>query len=418
MKKALAIDASALTAGTILTGLAAYAYIVVGTRSLGAAAFAPISILWTFWTVAAAVLGFPLEHWVIRTARADGNEERIRRVAPQLVGVLAILACGAGAGSWLLREGLFAQRSAVFPAFVALVTAGSGLTALLRGSLAARDRFVSAGLAIAGENLVRLALAVAMAAADRGVTAFATALVCGPLVAAAWPDAFRYRRGPLRDTQSSMWGFFGGIASGSLTAQVVLTGGPVALALLGGAPDDVTALFAALALFRAPYQIALGLGARLTGVLTGFVVEGASHALLRVRTVTSVGTLVAGVAAGGFGALIGPLLVPAVFGPDVRLAPWLLAVVAAGSTVALGTLVLTLLLVAQDRAAAVLTAWLVSLAAGIAWILAAPGPALERVTVAFGLAELLAFAAMLAIERRVPVGPRVRSAGERRQGTA
>ncbi|MDQ3973174.1 MAG: hypothetical protein M3276_02350, partial [Actinomycetota bacterium] len=337
-------------------------------------------------------------HWVIRTARADGNEERIRRLAPQLIGALSLLACAMGVASWLWRDSLFGQRGTVFPAFVGLVTVGAGMTALLRGSLAARNRFVSAGLAIAGENLIRLALAVVMAAAGRGVVAFATALVCGPLIVVAWPDAFRYRRGRLRAAGSSTWGFFGGIAGGSLTAQMVLTGGPVALALVGGAPDDVTALFAALALFRAPYQVALGMGARVTGLLTGFVVEGARGPLLRVRTLTSLGTLLAGGAAGVFGFLAGPWLVPAVFGPDVRLAPWLLAVVAAGSTVALGTLVFTLLLVAQDRAAAVLSAWLSSLAVGVAWIGVGPGSALERVTVAFGVAELLAFASLLTLE--------------------
>ncbi len=56
---------------------------------------------------------------------------------------------------------------------------------------------------------------------------------------------------------------------GQLLGQVVLTGGPVLLAAAGGAPAEVTALFAGLALFRAPYTLALGLVSQLTERLTG-----------------------------------------------------------------------------------------------------------------------------------------------------
>ena len=50
------------------------------------------------------------------------------------------------------------------------------------------------------------------------------------------------------------------------------------LASLGGAPAFVTGLFSTLALFRAPYILATGLAARLTGWLTQAVLGG-----LRVR---------------------------------------------------------------------------------------------------------------------------------------
>ncbi len=62
--------------------------------------------------------------------------------------------------------------------------------------------------------------------------------------------------------------FLSGASSGQLLAQATLTGGPVLVAVIGGAPSAVTALFAGLALFRAPYTIALGLVSPLTGRLT------------------------------------------------------------------------------------------------------------------------------------------------------
>ena len=67
-----------------------------------------------------------------------------------------------------------------------------------------------------------------------------------------WPSAWRFAPGRGRD--SGAFAFLGGAASGQTVAQVVLTGGPVLLALLGGSPMEVTTLFAALALFRAPYR--------------------------------------------------------------------------------------------------------------------------------------------------------------------
>ena len=55
-----------------------------------------------------------------------------------------------------------------------------------------------------------------------------------------------------------------------MIGQAVLTGGPVVLALAGGSARDITALFAGLALFRAPYIVALGLVSQLTGRFTGW----------------------------------------------------------------------------------------------------------------------------------------------------
>ena len=59
------------------------------------------------------------------------------------------------------------------------------------------------------------------------------------------------------------------------------------LAVAGGAPAEVTALFAGLALFRAPYTLAVGLVAALTGRLTTLVVQGRRAALRRFRRPSS-----------------------------------------------------------------------------------------------------------------------------------
>ena len=77
---------------------------------------------------------------------------------------------------------------------------------------------------------------------------------------AAWPSAFRLSRGGTDGDGDSPWAFLAGAGGGQVIGQVVLTGGPVVLALAGGSPAEVTALFAGLALFRAPYTLGAGAG--------------------------------------------------------------------------------------------------------------------------------------------------------------
>ena len=67
-------------------------------------------------------------------------------------------------------------------------------------------------------------------------------------------------RGPAPPaTASRRWPSSAGDRRAQVIGQAVLTGGPVVLALAGGRRAEVTALFAGLALFRAPYTLALGL---------------------------------------------------------------------------------------------------------------------------------------------------------------
>ncbi len=92
------------------------------------------------------------------------------------------------------------------------------------------------------------------------------------------------------------------------------------LALAGGSPGDVTALFAALALFRAPYMLALGMVAQLTTWVTPAVVAGDLPPCARMRVRLRLATLVTSPWRGAGAALLGPSLLPLVFGPDVTLA--------------------------------------------------------------------------------------------------
>jgi O-antigen/teichoic acid export membrane protein len=197
------------------------------------------------------------------------------------------------------------------------------------------------------------------------------------------------------EDHESPLGLLGAASGGQLLGQVVLTGGPVLLALSGGDPAQVTVLFAALALFRAPYTLAIGMVAQLTARFTRMVVTGSRHALARTRSSLVVATMVLGILAAPVGAVLGPVLLPLVFGSDVTMPGRLTAVLASGSTVAIAALVATLLLIALGRTTGQVRAWLVAAVPGAAYFLLWPTPVLDRTCWVFLVVEVGAFAWMV-----------------------
>jgi O-antigen/teichoic acid export membrane protein len=389
-------DSAALGAGSALSGLLAYVFFALVTRALGAETAAPVTVLWTYWSFAAAALTFPLQHWIIHTITAHGGEAAIRSTLPRVAVVVLLVAGIGGAVAWLLRDPLFHRDDIWFPLLVAGVTVGSALVGLLRGVLAARERFLAVAWALVAENLVRcLAAAGLMIAGVTAGLAYGVSLLAGQLVGLLWPSAFRLNPDGYRPDSRAPWaGFVGGAGVGQVIAQTVLIGGPVVVALSGGSPAEVTALFAGLALFRAPHTLALGVVGQATGMLTSAVVAGRAAVLRKVRLgITVLTVLGAGVAA-AVGGLAGPGLVRAVFGPDVDLEPDLSLLIAVGSAVALGNLALTVLMMAHNRAGAAVRAWVPAAALAAVVLAVAGGPATHATSWAFVTAEAIAFVAL------------------------
>ena len=238
------------------------------------------------------------------------------------------------------------------------VTVGSAFLGIVRGILTVRDRLAAVGLILVAENAVRCVLAAVLIAGD--VTAaryYGLALAAGQLVGFGWPSALRLgRTGP---TDQGWLRFVAGASGGQVIAQVVLTGGPVALALLGGTPAEVTGLFVALALFRAPYTLALGAVSPATGVAHApggrrgarrrsagsWRARGAHGSRRRPRRCHR---LVRGTrpAAARLRRL------------DRRLTREVCLLIAVGSALSLGTLLLSLVAMAHDRSHTTLRSWL------------------------------------------------------------
>jgi len=394
-------DTTALASGSVLSGLLAYVFFALSTRALGAAGAAPVSVLWTYWSFAAAALTFPLQHWITRSVAAHDGEAAVHHALPRVAMLVVVASGAAGLLAWMARDALFHRDDAWFPLLVGCVTLGSGLIGVVRGGLSARHRFRGVASVLVAENASRcVAAAVLMIAHVRASLGYGICLAAGSLVGLLWPSSFRFATHRGRSAAESSFRFLGGAAGGQLIGQAVLTGGPVLLALSGGTAVQVTALFAALALFRAPYMVAVAVVSTLTGRLTTLLVQDNHAALRRVRVSVLAGAAAAASMAGGLGAVAGPGLLRLIFGNEVRLDWFLSMLVAIGSAFALANLVMTIMIMAQGGSGKLARAWVVGVLGGVlVWVLSAQEP-LMRTCWAFLAAEAVAFAALTVEEVR------------------
>jgi hypothetical protein len=341
-------DSAILASGSVANGLLAYVFFALATQSLGADRAAPVAVLWSYWALAAAVLTLAVQHWVIRTLAHDGHGATVAASIPRIVVGSGVLSVVAGLVAFAFRQTLFDLDGLAFPAMVAAVTAGSLFTGLVRGALAGRERYRPTAASLAGENLVRVLAAILVAILGGGAEAFGVALLVGPLVGLVWLRSLRFETPARVSAIRNPLALLSGIAGGMLLAQIVLTGAPVVLAVAGGASAEVTSLFVALAVI---------------GVT-----------------------------------LLQPVL-HAIFGSDVDLSDRQLVELGTGTAVALGNLALLLMLLALGRSRSATGAWLVALAVSGGWILVSGMEPLERVVLAFLIAQLTAFAMSYAMAR-------------------
>ena len=181
----------------------------------------------------------------------------------------------------------------------------------------------------------------------------------------------------------------------------MLTGGPVLLALLGGSAVEVTAMFAALALFRAPYMVVLGTLPQVTERVTSYVVSGAVDRLRTLARGLAAVTVVAVPLAAAFGSVLGPWLLRLVFGSTVDVSGGIAAVVAAGCTLAVANVVVMVAALAGEHPLRATGAWAAAVVAGAAAALVLAGLApVERTAIVFLTTELVATLALAVVARR------------------
>jgi hypothetical protein len=194
----------------------------------------------------------------------------------------------------------------------------------------------------------------------------------------------------------------GATGFGQLCAQVVLTGAPVVLAFGGGRPQDVTAVFAGLALFRAPYTVGVALLAPVNGWLARTWLHRPPTVWRRVELGVTIAAVAAALASAAAAWWAGPWLVALVFGSDVVLTRSVAAVLAAGTTFAMANTVVAVMLVTMSRSAALVRAWLSAGVVGAGWMVLAPLDVVASVATLFLVMEAVALVWLAGEQARAP----------------
>ena len=127
-----AVDTTALIVGTAVNGVLAYVFFALATRTLGGEGAAPVAQLWTYWSASAAVLTFPVQHWIIRNSHTSGGLAAVRRVFPRVTGMVVGLAAVLALVSWLAREQGFTSDHVAYPLMAAAVTLGAFVVGVAR----------------------------------------------------------------------------------------------------------------------------------------------------------------------------------------------------------------------------------------------------------------------------------------------
>lgn len=372
---------------------------MVGTRQFGQTALAPTAVVWSAWAMGAAALTLPVEQWLARIGQLPalaGTSASLRRLL-WLASVALFLVLGAGA--WMVRGRLFNDSGWHYPLIFGLTWLGAIVMGVTRGSLSASRRFRAGAFLLAIENLARLAIGGAVVIAGADVVLFTAAIPIGSLSALIWLR--REARRPERSLNRRDTVPLFALTSASLTAQLVLTGGPLVAALLQANPAAVTGLFTAMALCRVPYQLLPGFSGKLSVGFTHMWLDDAMTATKRLLGAL----LTAGVGVPLVGGLIawsiGTPLIRVMFG-GVQVPVATTTIVAVATGLAMVAFVASLCLTAVGRTGRLLGAWVAGLIASLLTTLYGSGDVTQRMAWAFLAGELTALVGCLAMIRFRP----------------
>lgn len=381
-----------ILAGSLFAGIAAYAYQILGGRTLGATDFAPVSVLLTIHFLTFIVFLLPVEQLVVRRLTLDPSQAGLPKRAWWLAGITVVAAT---TFSWLGVD-RFLNGDRRFIAFTALTVAMHATYAAARGHLAGWRRFRAYGYVSGGANVLRFGVAVAVLAIRPSASGLAIALIVGPAIALVWRPFKRAnsKQRPIGEAPVGETGLLSGLVLSSAASQALLLAGPVVAALLGATQAAVSIVFATFTLFRAPLTFGYNLIAR---VLPPFT-EMAARQQKRELAAWARGIGFAGLGLSILGALVGyavgPWVVEIAFGSEFRPETSVAALVAGGVVLAGAGLFVAQVLVAQGKPEVLGIAWMFGLVAAVAALALSSGDPIMRVSVSFLAGEVVALSAL------------------------
>ncbi len=398
----------AMAAGSLVAGLAAYGFQVLGGRALGDEGFAPVAALLSTHSLILAVLLTPVELLTVRRltlARGGAPDAHDRRS----ISVTIVVALAAMVGFVAATLQRFFGGDTTFVLIGGAVVATHALFALGRGALAGRGRYLAYGIASGGAATLRVLLVMPfLSAADPAIFAWAVALP--PLLILAlrpFQTSAGLTRVPPRSGSGALMAGF--VLAGAISQAFVLTGPLVAGALEtdpARVASVVSIVFVTFSLARAPLLLAQNLAARLLAGLTKLVARDARDELRRwSHRLGAAGLLVAPVAYLG-GAAVAPPVIELLFGPAFRPSPTVAGLAVAACALAAASIFLDQVLIALGATGKLAAAWTFALAVGGLTLVVVPADAATRVTAAVLTGELAALLAVLvAAELAGPEAP-------------
>ncbi len=381
----------AMVAGAVVSAIGAILFQLLGARGLGEVEFAPIALLWTMQFLGFTVLYTPVEQLIIRKLTLSGGRSDVLRGVAAQAGVV-IVGGAALAAAWVAvnKDSSFQGRTefvvAAFLLFLAL-----GTYAVARGYLAGTGRFFDYGVAVGAEAVGRIALLVVVLAVAATAVSVGWVLAAAPLAALVVRP---FRRGaPVADAlpdATSAGGFLGGMLVATSASQTVLAAGPLVVDALGATEAAVTTFFVTFTLFRGPLTASYNLLARVLPWFTSAAARGADARVGRVAVLAGLGTLVAGVAAAGAGAVLGPPIVDLLFG--VEPGPGLAALAAGGVVLGAVALFMGQVLVGRGSTVTLAVVWVTALVIATLVLVAVDASPSMRTAWAFAAGETAALA--------------------------
>lgn len=389
----------AIAAGTLVAGVAAYAFQIVGGRALGDEGFAPVASLLSAHSLILAVLLTPVELLTVRrlTLAQGGSPDESDRRSISLTVAVSVMAM---VGFVAFTVDRFFSGQAVYLIIGAAVVATHALFAVARGALAGRGRYAAYGLVSGAAAVIRVALAAAWLGLSTTDVALAWTVALPPLVILAWRPFHRpSRRGAGRARAGSGALMAGFVLAGAISQAFVLVGPLVAGALVADAAQAgavVSVLFVVFSLGRAPLLLAQNLSARLLAGLTKMVARQADDELRSWSRRLGLAGLVGAPAAYLIGASLGPEVITALFGsaftPDETVA----GLAFAGCALAAASVFLDQVLIALGATGKLAAAWTLALVVGGTTLALAGGGPQLRVAAAVLAGELAALVAVMA----------------------
>lgn len=386
-----------IVGGSLVAGIAAYAYQLLGGRTLGAEAFAPVSVLLTIHFLTFIVIMVPIEQLVVRRLTLDRSRFGLPRRAYWLAGLTvaaATLFAYVGVDDYLNGDHRFI-------AFTALTVAGHFFFASARGHLAGWRRFKPYGMASGGASVLRLIIAIVITLIHPSASGFAVGLVLGPLVVMLWrpfrevsverPEIDGEARTTLDDR-----GLLTGLVLSAATSQALLLAGPIVVGLLGGTAVEISIAFAAFTLGRAPLTFGYNLLARVLPPFTEMAARGYRAELrswARGMGWASISLAAFGAVLGWF---LGPWVVEVAFGPEFMPSRLAAAAISFGVVFAGGGLFVGQILVARGNPVRLGIAWMSGLVAASTGLVLTSGlEPVARVAISFAVGEVVALTALV-----------------------